>query len=104
VAGASAAAGQTAAEVTPDGGDLIAASVCAGNGRVPFVLKIGVTGHRRLTNAARTAQAVSEAVRLIKGLIPDLAVTEVVVVAISALAEGSPALVQGRSCRVPRRQ
>jgi hypothetical protein len=104
VAGASAAAGQTTEEVTSDGGDLIAASVCAGNGRVPFVLKIGVTGHRRLTNAARTAQAVSEAVRLIKGLIPDLAVTEVWLSPFPPLAEGYPALVQGRSCRVPHRQ
>jgi len=92
VAGASAAAGQTSAQLTSDGCDLTAASWCAGNGRVPFVLKIGVTGHRRLANLARTAEAVTEAVRLIRGLIPK-GTHEVVVVAISALAEGADRIV-----------
>lgn len=64
----------------------------AWDGRIPLALRIGVTGHRRLTDPA-VASAVQAALRLIRGEIEVGPATEVMLVAVSALAEGADRLV-----------
>jgi hypothetical protein len=61
-------------------------------GRLPFVLRIGVTGHRKLEDPVAAAEWLHEAVTLVRDLIPPLPATEVVLAAVSALAEGTDRL------------
>ena len=62
-------------------------------GRIPFVLRIGVTGHRRMENGPALAPAVRDAVARVRRLVPVSDSTPVVPVVVSALAEGADRLV-----------
>lgn len=62
------------------------------SGRVPLVLRIGVTGHRHLADPAAVAGAVRAALQLIRDQITVRSSTDVVLVAVSALAEGADRL------------
>jgi hypothetical protein len=63
------------------------------SGRIPFVLRIGVTGHRRLADPEAVTTAVRKALSLIIKAISLPPPTHLVLVAVSALAEGSDRLV-----------
>ncbi len=76
-----------------DGGGEAAALAPSGLGRVPFVLRIGVTGHRSLADPDAVAGAVRDALRLIRSKLAVRPGTEIVLVAVSALAEGADRVV-----------
>jgi hypothetical protein len=62
-------------------------------GRVLFDFRIGITGHRCLDDAESLIPAIREAVRLLRGLVPEQPGSEVTLVAVSSLAEGADRLV-----------
>ena len=62
------------------------------DGRIPFTLRIGVTGHRDLADPDALRAPIREAVRRLKEIVP-VSPEEVVPVVISALAEGADRLV-----------
>jgi hypothetical protein len=63
-------------------------------GRIPFTIRVGVTGHRKLDLAADgTAGLVAAALAKVKNLFPAPSSTELLLVAVSALAEGADRLV-----------
>ena len=64
-----------------------------GDGRIPFTFRIGVTGHRKLDDPAALGPAIREAIGRLKHLLPDVRVTKLVPVVVSALAEGADRLV-----------
>src|SRR5207247_829768 len=61
-------------------------------GRIPFRIRIGVTGHRTEVGA-EAARAVREQVRAVVSLLDDARATPVRVAVVSALAEGADRLV-----------
>jgi uncharacterized phage-like protein YoqJ len=63
-----------------------------GDGRIPFTFRIGVTGHRDLADPNALRAPIREAVRQLKEIVP-VSPEEVVLVVISALAEGADRLV-----------
>jgi hypothetical protein len=62
-------------------------------GRIPFAFRIGVTGHRTLDDPESLSLAVREALSRLKELIPGSPTTNLVLVVVSALAEGADRLV-----------
>jgi hypothetical protein len=62
-----------------------------GTGRIPFTLRIGITGHRELEDPASLVPVINDAIRQIKELVAGS--QGVVLTAVSALAEGSDRLV-----------
>jgi hypothetical protein len=62
-------------------------------GRVPFHFRIGITGHRGLDDPGALIPAIREALRQLRGLLPEGPDADVVLVAVSALAEGADRLV-----------
>lgn len=85
--GNAAAGGDAAAEIRAAG------PAAPGLGRVPFALRIGVTGHRSLADPDAVAGAVREALRLVRGRLAVRPGTQTVLVAVSALAEGADRVV-----------
>src|ERR1700733_3039126 len=63
------------------------------NGQIPFILRVGVTGHRTLENPASVTAAVREALGQVKTMAPSLPGGGLVLVVVSALAEGADRLV-----------
>ena len=63
------------------------------DGKIPFTLRIGVTGHRQLVNPDAVAAAVRTAVHLIRDQVAVDDNTRLALVAVSALAEGADRLV-----------
>jgi hypothetical protein len=70
-------------------------------GRILFDFRIGITGHRRLDNPEALIPAIQEAVRLLRGLLPEHSGSEVALVAVSSLAEGADRLVACELLAVP---
>ena len=62
-------------------------------GRIPFRLRIGVTGHRRLPDEGALAEQVRRALQRIRELLPSSPYTPVLFTVISPLAEGADRLV-----------
>jgi hypothetical protein len=62
-------------------------------GRVPFHFRIGITGHRCLDDPGALIPAIRQALRQLRGLLPEGPDADVVLVAVSALAEGADRLV-----------
>src|SRR5436305_10269813 len=62
------------------------------DGRIPFTLRVGVTGHRQLDDPASLRSAVQQAIGSIEQLAGDIRDTSVVLVVVSALAEGADRL------------
>jgi len=62
-------------------------------GRIPFRLRIGVTGHRRLPDEEPLAEQVKQALQRIRELVPSSPHTPVLFTVISPLAEGADRLV-----------
>ncbi len=77
----------------PGGDDQAAGLRPDGQGRIPFVLRIGITGHRCLGDPEALVPAIREAVRLLRDMLPEGAGSDVVLVAVSSLAEGADRLV-----------
>jgi hypothetical protein len=65
----------------------------AHQGRIPFRLRIGVTGHRRLPDEEALAEQVKRALQRIRQLVPSSPHTPVLFTVISPLAEGADRLV-----------
>jgi hypothetical protein len=68
----------------------------AGDGRIPFTLRIGVTGHRQLEDPVSLVPAIRDAVSQLKALVPGSAQfpeSQPLLVVVSALAEGADRLV-----------
>lgn len=65
----------------------------SGDGRIPFTIRIGVTGHREFDHPEVLVLAVREALGRIKELVPASPGVGLVPVVISALAEGADRLV-----------
>jgi hypothetical protein len=65
----------------------------AADGRVPFVFRIGVTGHRTLEEDVSLHAAIQEALERLKQLLLTSVQTPVVLVVVSSLAEGADRLV-----------
>ena len=63
------------------------------DGRIPFTLRIGVTGHRLLEDPSSLRPAIQQAIGRIKQLAGDIQDTSLVLVVVSALAEGADRLV-----------
>lgn len=63
------------------------------DGRIPFTLRIGVTGHRKFENPASVTRITLEALGQIKTMVPALPEAGLEIVVISALAEGADRLV-----------
>ncbi len=63
------------------------------DGRIPFTLRVGVTGHRLLEDPASLRPAIRQAIDRIKQLAGDIQDTSLVLVVVSALAEGADRLV-----------
>jgi SMODS and SLOG-associating 2TM effector domain 1 len=63
------------------------------DGRIPFRLRIGVTGHRVLADEEALAAKVREAVAQAELLVPPTAATPVLLTVVSSLAEGADRLV-----------
>ncbi len=61
-------------------------------GRIPFVLRIGITGHRTLSDPDAVAGSLRDALRLVRQKFPTGPATPLVLVAVSALAEGADRL------------
>jgi len=64
-----------------------------GEGRVPFIFRIGVTGHRKLADPASLIPAIHDAVRGLMERLLGVAGTQPRLLIISALAEGADRLV-----------
>ena len=62
-------------------------------GRIPFRLRIGVTGHRRLENEEALAGQVRRALQRIRELVPTSPYTPLLLTIVSPLAEGADRLV-----------
>ena len=62
-------------------------------GRIPFQFRIGITGHRCLDDPEALVPAIRDALRQLRGLLPDGPGADVVLVAVSSLAEGADRLV-----------
>jgi hypothetical protein len=62
-------------------------------GRIRFDFRIGITGHRHLDDPEALIPAIAEAIRLLRGLLPQDAARDVALVAVSSLAEGADRLV-----------
>jgi len=73
----------------------------AAAGRIPFVLRIGVTGHRRLADPAAVAGLVDQGLLAIRDRLRLGGSTELVFVVLSALAEGADRLVASRTLAFP---
>lgn len=73
----------------------------AGDGRVPLLLRIGVTGHRHLDDPRATADAVAAALERICREFPAGPATPVCLVVVSALAEGADQLVTWQVLALP---
>jgi hypothetical protein len=63
------------------------------NGQIPFSLRVGVTGHRILEDPAALIPAVHEALRQVKEMAPSPSGGGLVLIVVSALAEGADRLV-----------
>lgn len=64
-----------------------------GQGTVPFGFRVGITGHRRLDDPDALVPAIREALRQLRGLLPEHPDSDVVLVVVSSLAEGADRLV-----------
>ncbi len=64
-----------------------------GDGRIPFTFRIGVTGHRDLADPGSFCAPIGEALRRLKELVPVSPGVGLVLVVVSALAEGADRLV-----------
>ena len=64
-----------------------------GQGRILFDFRIGITGHRHLNDPELLPPAIRKALRLLRDLLPEHAPADVVLVAVSSLAEGADRLV-----------
>ena len=62
-------------------------------GRIPFHFRIGITGHRHLDDPEALVPAIREALRQLRGLLPAGPDADVVLVAVSSLAEEADRLV-----------
>jgi hypothetical protein len=62
-------------------------------GRIPFAIRIGVTGHRSIPNSMAFRDSVREGLDVIRGLLPPVSGTPVWTVIVSGLAEGADRLV-----------
>lgn len=76
-------------------------SVPSTPGAIPFLLRIGVTGHRRLPDDPALAEQVARAVQRIQDVLPYSAYTPLRLVAVSPLAEGADRLVAHEVLRDP---
>jgi len=63
------------------------------DGRVSFELRVGVTGHREVDDGSRVEQEIGDALDRIQLAVGAPPTTEIVLVAVSALAEGADRLV-----------
>jgi hypothetical protein len=77
----------------PSGDDRLAGLRPDGQGRIPFDFRIGITGHRCLGDPEALVPAIREALRLLRDMLPEDAGSDVVLVAVSSLAEGADRLV-----------
>lgn len=80
------------ARLITGGGDLQVGVHPDGQGRILFDFRIGVTGHRHLDDPEALIPAIEEALRLLRGLLPEKAAGDVALVAVSSLAEGADRL------------
>lgn len=80
------------ARLITGGGDLQVGVHPDGQGRILFDFRIGVTGHRHLDDPEALIPAIEEALRLLRGLLPEKAASDVALVAVSSLAEGADRL------------
>ncbi|MFE5868442.1 DUF4231 domain-containing protein [Streptomyces roseifaciens] len=71
----------------------VAAPALGGEGRLPFMLRVGVTGHRALDRPGDLMSAVQEAVRELSARLSGMAGPLPTVCVLSALAEGADRLV-----------
>jgi len=81
------------ADENPGGGAGAGLAASAGDGRIPFTIRVGVTGHRALSTEAAVTEGTRAALACVRDLLPPSALTPVVHCAISSLAEGSDRLV-----------
>jgi hypothetical protein len=65
----------------------------AGDGRIPFTLRIGVTGHRDLADPDALREPIREALGRLRKLVPVAPGAGLALVVVSALAEGADRLV-----------
>jgi hypothetical protein len=72
----------------------------AEQGRIPFRLRIGVTGHRRLDDAEALAGQVRRVLKRIRDLLPGSPYTPVLFTVVSPLAEGADRLVAREVLRI----
>lgn len=73
-----------------------------GQGRILFDFRIGMTGHRQLDDPEALIPAIQAALRLLRGLLPEGAASDVALVAVSSLAEGADRLVACQLLAEPR--
>jgi hypothetical protein len=70
-------------------------------GRIPFTLRIGVTGHRTLDRLEILAPLVENAIRQLKELVTDSPEADIGLVTVSSLAEGADRLVAELVLKIP---
>jgi hypothetical protein len=63
------------------------------DGRIPFTLRVGITGHRDFEDPSSLIPAVREALTQVRRMVTSLSDDELVLVAVSSLAEGADRLV-----------
>jgi hypothetical protein len=73
----------------------------AGDGVIPFRLRIGVTGHRSLTPTPGLVAAVDTAIDMVQGALDASACTPVLLAVVSSLGEGADRIVAERVLRRP---
>src|SRR5579862_6016618 len=81
------------ADPEPGGGDQAVSLRPGGQGRILFDFRVGITGHRHLNDPDALLPAIGKALRLLRDLLPGHAGSDVVLVAVSSLAEGADRLV-----------
>src|SRR5579862_659369 len=81
------------ADPEPGGGDQAVSLRPGGQGRILFDFRVGITGHRHLKDPDALLPAIQEALRLLRDLLPGHAGSDVVLVAVSSMAEGADRLV-----------
>ena len=69
------------------------ARAISGAGAIPYRLRVGVTGHRRLPDAPLLVEQVEQALERVRQLVPSSSYTPLRLAVVSALAEGADRLV-----------
>lgn len=82
-----------AVDVNPNGAAGADLAAAAEDGRIPFTVRVGVTGHRALSDEVAVTEGARAALARVRDLLPPSALTPVAHCSISSLAEGSDRLV-----------